>query len=147
MPVKNAFFGQGTGTILLDNLNCNGNELTLLNCPPQSNGAHDCTHAEDAGVRCEGNRPAELIVCNYTLAPSLAMCIDGDVRLIVSDDADLFYMGLTDYDPSYYDKDGLRVGRVEVCVGGRYGSICYDSWDNKDASVVCRQLGHSPYGR
>ena len=64
----------------------------------------------------------------------------------MSDEAELFYMGLTDYDPSYYDKDGLRVGRVEVCVGGRYGSICYDSWDDDDASVVCRQLGLSPYG-
>ena len=68
------------------------------------------------------------------------------MRLIVSDSADYFYMGLADYDSSYYDKDGLRVGRVEVCVDGRYGSICYESWDNRDASVVCRQLGFSPYG-
>ena len=65
----------------------------------------------------------------------------------MSDSADYFYMGLADYDSSYYDKDGLRVGRVEVCVDGRYGSICYDSWDNRDASVVCRQLGFSPYGK
>ena len=81
------------------------------------------------------------------LSPSLlATCMDGDVRLVVSDDAETFYMGLADYSPSYYDKDGLRVGRVEVCVSGRYGSICYDSWDDRDASVVCRQLGFSPYG-
>ena len=49
--------------------------------------------------------------------------------------------------PSYlFIKDELARGRVEVCQNGSYMTLCSDSWKDKDASVVCQQLGFSQYG-
>lgn len=79
----------------------------------------------------------------YTLLT--ASCTDGEVRLVVGQDNE-FFLQETDYDSHYYDDVELRIGRVEVCLGGRYGTICDDFWGHNEASVVCKQLEMSPYG-
>ena len=47
---SNAYFGQGTGPIHLDNVGCSGSESVLVQCNHLT--ATSCVHAEDAGVRC-----------------------------------------------------------------------------------------------
>ena len=45
-------FGEGTGSILLDDVQCTGSERSLSECPHAGVGKHNCAHDRDVGVRC-----------------------------------------------------------------------------------------------
>ncbi|NWW22645.1 NETR protein, partial [Falcunculus frontatus] len=115
-----AHYGQGSGPILLDEVQCSGNELSLDQCKKSDWGQQNCDHIEDAGVSSMVHRlllssPAE---CCPFLLPPLA---EGTVRLA-----------------------GGRSpgeGRVEVYYNGDWGTVCDDGWTDLGAQVVCRQLG------
>ena len=34
-----------------------------------------------------------------------------------------------------------REGRVEVCVDGRWGTVCGEGWGDTEAGLVCARLG------
>ena len=53
-------------------------------------------------------------------------CVNGDVRLA--------------------NGTSSNEGRVEVCYNCVWGTVCDSGWNDKDAQVVCRQLGFSGQG-
>ena len=50
-PLK-AHFGEGSGEIWLDNVNCLGNETSIERCSHNGWNSHNCVHGEDASVIC-----------------------------------------------------------------------------------------------
>ena len=57
-----ASFGQGSGQIWLDNVNCSGSESTLARCGHLGvTITRNCSHNEDAGVRCYGRQGMSML--------------------------------------------------------------------------------------
>ena len=57
----------------------------------------------------------------------IVRCRDGDVQLVST--------------------NLKRAGVVRVCVDGLWGTVCGGELNPNFASVVCRQLGYSQYGK
>ncbi|XP_067153745.1 neurotrypsin isoform X3 [Apteryx mantelli] len=64
-----------------------------------------------------------------------------DVRLICHPDNDSHKLSLGP-PIRLMDGENKKEGRVEIFINGQWGTICDDGWSDKDAAVVCRQLGY-----
>ena len=52
VALTNAFFGQGSGDVVMDEVDCEGHESHIGECPHNGWGDTDCDHSKDAGVIC-----------------------------------------------------------------------------------------------
>ncbi|XP_069486856.1 neurotrypsin [Ambystoma mexicanum] len=211
-----AHFGEGSGPVLLDEVQCTGNELSIEQCTKSTWGEHNCGHKEDAGVSCtplsdgairlaggKGSHEGRLevyhsgqwgTVCDdgWTERNTLVVCRqlgfkygknameshaeDGtgqiwldnvscsgketsilqcsrrewgkhdcshqeDVRITCQPDNGTHRLSLGP-PVRLMDGESKKEGRVEIYIGGQWGTICDDGWTDKDAAVVCRQLGY-----
>lgn len=80
VAIGSAAYGEGQGSILLDEVNCNGTETRLEQCAHNGYYNHDCRHSEDVSVLCSaGKGPFDFIFSIYIEVCALAINV-GHIR-------------------------------------------------------------------
>ncbi|XP_022096112.1 deleted in malignant brain tumors 1 protein-like [Acanthaster planci] len=117
-------FGRGKGNIVIDNLNCNGDEASILECYHNVLGMTSCNHWKDVGV-----------ICSDVLSTEIPTTYNPEIEAIFKNGVFRLADG-----PDPYQ------GRVEVFVSTALAwmSICSTGWDFTRASFVCKKLGYRP---
>ncbi|XP_065263663.1 deleted in malignant brain tumors 1 protein-like [Emys orbicularis] len=155
----NAYYGQGSGNIVLDDVSCRGSEYSLWDCPHSGWLSHNCGHSEDAGVICSG--------LALRLVNSLSRCegrvevyYEGSWGTVCDDSWDLndanvvcrqleCGYGVAAKTNAYYGQGSGNIVLDDVsCRGSEYslwdcphsGWLSHNCGHSEDAGVICSGL-------
>ncbi|XP_042202570.1 antigen WC1.1-like, partial [Callorhinchus milii] len=120
-------FDEGSGPIWLDDMECNSKESFLWQCSSRPWGEHNCVHSEDVGVMCSEKAPEKrerAKLCDGR-SPDQQIRLSGQEMRLVGGSS-------------------ICSGRVEILSNNTWGTVCDDSWDIREAGVVCGQLDCGP---
>lgn len=93
----------------------------------------DPIHYADVG--CNGLEQS-LVSCDKDLTPTT--CDHGDDVGVICEEA------CPTNAVTLVDGTSPWNGRVEVCLGGKWGTVCDHEWDHQDCQTICKQLAY-PY--
>ena len=127
-----AYYGRGKGKILMDELECAGDEQDIFDCPMNAAiGIHDCTHREDAGVECNN------LLLSDASSESLQVRLTCPYNMSCNNKARKRGPDAGECEASMHIE-----GIVQVYYNNSWWHISADGWDNADVNVVCGQLGY-----
>ncbi|XP_048585093.1 deleted in malignant brain tumors 1 protein [Nematostella vectensis] len=107
-----------TRAIMLDDVQCRGDEESIFQCRTSEWGVHNCQPGqEEASVSC-------VHVASFPSTPPPTLYAPTDVEFRLTGG------------PSPNE------GRVEMFYRGEWGAVCDDNWRLRNGHVICRYLGY-----
>ncbi|KAG7297381.1 hypothetical protein JYU34_019360 [Plutella xylostella] len=122
---RGAQYGEATEHYWMDDVVCEGNELSLSQCKFSGWGSSDCDPSEAAGV-----------ICRKETDQTEGRPKSKELRLPIHEVLDVGSASLR-----LVGGASANEGRVELYHHGVWGSICPDGWTLYEAIAVCHHLG------